>query len=55
MCPLMVDIIKYNRQNTKLVTSIAIANSNRIGIKNCVKVFDMAMAFDGMFFYLGSV
>lgn len=54
-CPLMVDIIKYNRQNTKLVTSIAISNSTRLGLKNCIKVFDTALAFDGMFYYLSSV
>ena len=38
-CPLLVEIIKHNRQNTKLVTTIAIANHGRIGLKNCIKIF----------------
>lgn len=54
-CPLLVDIIKYNRQNIKLVVTITVANSAAYGLHNCIKIFDASMAFDGMFFYLSSV
>lgn len=47
------ELLRHNRQNIQIVTNAAIQHHAKLGVPNCIKVFESASIFDGLYFFLG--
>lgn len=49
------ELLKHNRQNLQLVVKVAQANFEKLGVAPVVKILEQIGAYDGIYFFLGSI
>jgi len=49
------DLLRQHRQNLQPVCRVCIANAQRLGSQNIIKAFESVGAFEGVYYFLGSV
>ena len=52
---ILQDLLRQSRQNLSLCVQIAIANHQKLGTENVIKVFDAVSAYEGNYYFLGSI
>ena len=51
----LTDLLKHNRQNLQLVVKVAQSGFEKLGVAPIVKLLESVGAFDGIFFFLGTI
>jgi clathrin heavy chain len=51
----MADLLRLNRQNTPIIVQICVTNYQKLTIPACIKVFEAAGVYDGMFNFLNTI
>jgi len=52
---LLKDLLRQNRQNVQICVQVAIGNHQKLGTMNLVQIFEGVGAFDGVYYFLGSI
>lgn len=50
----MADMIK-NRNNLQIVISACVANIQKLGVSNIIKMFESGGSYEGIYYFLGSI
>jgi len=48
-------MMRHNRQNMQVAVQVCSQNYSKLGIENCIKVFEAVSSFDGLFYFLGGI
>lgn len=51
----LTELLRHNRQNIQLVVKVAQMNYEKLGVAPVVKILEGVGAFDGIYFFLGSI
>ena len=51
----MADMIKFNRNNLQIVISSCVANIQKLGVSNIIKMFESVGSYEGIYYFLGSI
>lgn len=51
----LTELLRHNRQNLQLVVKVAQMNFEKLGVAPIVKLLESVSAFDGIYFFLGTI